>query len=157
MVKTCSVDKCANQFDRSKKISFFRFPKDKRKRKTWIKALNRDGWVPNESSWICSVHFIDGWHGYDPADENYAPTIFKYKVVKQSDINISRETRKLARDESKESQYLKTKQIQLEEVKKKVSLAMHRGYCKPVPEPEAEAEVQEEDDTDVNVLVDTVP
>ncbi|XP_021373039.1 THAP domain-containing protein 1-like [Mizuhopecten yessoensis] len=122
MVKTCIVYKCANQFDRSKKVSFFRFPKDKLKRKTWIKALNRDGWVPNESSWICSEHFIDGWHGYDPADENYATTIFKYK---------------------------------LEEVKKKVSLPMHRGSCKPVPEPEAEAEVQEEDDIDVNVLVDT--
>ncbi|OWF40713.1 THAP domain-containing protein 4 [Mizuhopecten yessoensis] len=131
MVKTCSIYKCANQFDRSKKVSFFRFPKDKRKWKTWIKALNRDGWVPNESSWICSEHSIDGWHGYDPADENYAPTISKYK----------------------ESQYLKTKQF--EEVKKKVSLAMHRGYCKPVPEPEAEAKVQEEDDADVNVLVDT--
>lgn len=50
-----------------------------------------------------------------------------------------------------ESQHLKDQ----EEAKKKVSLDMHRGYCKPVTEPAAESDFQEEDDIDHNVLVDT--
>nr|XP_022287119.1 uncharacterized protein LOC111099903 isoform X3 [Crassostrea virginica] len=93
MVKTCCVYKSNNQFNASTKekgISFFRFPKDKRKRRTWIKAVNRDEWTPNDHSWICSEHFVQGWHGDDPEDENYAPTLFSYK---QTVVNKEREQR----------------------------------------------------------------
>ena len=98
MVKTCCVYKCNNQFNasaKSKGISFFRFPKDKRKRQAWIKAVNRDEWMPNDHSWICSEHFVQGWHGDDPEDENYAPTLFSYK---QTVVNKEREQRRLERE-----------------------------------------------------------
>lgn len=96
MVKTCCVYKCNNQYDqkaKSKGLSFFRFPKNKRQRKAWIKAINRKDWTPGEHSWICSAHFIDGWHGYEAGDHNYAPTIFNYKLTPQTTAQKSRETR----------------------------------------------------------------
>ena len=96
MVKTCCVFKCNNQYDgkaRANGISFFRFPKDKRKRKAWIQAVNRKDWLPGDHSWICSEHFLDGWHGDDPDDHNYTPTLFKYKSVPLTPAQKSRETR----------------------------------------------------------------
>lgn len=38
--------------------------------------MNRDKWTPNEYTWICSDHFVDGYHGDDPVDENHAPFYF---------------------------------------------------------------------------------
>ena len=97
MVKTCCVYKCNKQFSasaKSKGISFFRFPKDKRKRR----PVNQDEWTPNDYSWICSEHFVQGWHGDDPEDVNYGPTLFSYK---QTVVSKEREQRKLKREECK--------------------------------------------------------
>ena len=94
MVKTCCVYKCNNHLNasaKSKGISFFRFPTDKRKRRAWIKAVNRDEWTPNDHSCLCSEHFVQGWYGDDPEDENYAPTLFSYKqsvVIKEREQRI---------------------------------------------------------------------
>ena len=53
-----------------------RFPKDvKKKRRLWLKALNRDEFVPSDHSCVFSEHFVNGWHSDDPSDENYVPTI----------------------------------------------------------------------------------
>ena len=57
-----------------------RFPKDGRKLRAWKKAINRDNFVPNEYTCICSEHFVSGWHSDDPDDVNYAPTMFSYKL-----------------------------------------------------------------------------
>ena len=78
-------------------FSFFRFPKDKRKKKAWIKAVNRDKWEPNEYSRICSEHFVDGWHSDDPEDVNYRPTMFKYKQQDLSTDGLARENRRASR------------------------------------------------------------
>lgn len=100
MVKCCCVYKCRNVCNseaRAKEVSFFRFPKDKRKRRAWTNAVNRDKWTPNEHSWICSDHFVEGWHGDDPGDENYAPTLFSYKK-KRTEDDFDREQRRLDRE-----------------------------------------------------------
>lgn len=59
--------------------------------------MNRDKWTPNEHSWICSDHFVEGWHGDDPGDENYAPTLFSYKK-KRTEDDFDREQRRLDRE-----------------------------------------------------------
>ncbi|XP_062602320.1 uncharacterized protein LOC134264038 [Saccostrea cucullata] len=82
MVRSCVVYKCHNKADagsKEKGVSFFRFPKDKRKRKAWVKAIQRDKWTPTEASYVCSAHFQGGWHSDDPGDINFRPTIFSYK------------------------------------------------------------------------------
>lgn len=82
MVRSCVVYKCVNRANLSSKernLSFFRFPKDKKKRTAWIKAIHRDRWQPTEASYVCSDHFAGGWHSDDPEDVNYRPTIFTYK------------------------------------------------------------------------------
>ena len=102
-MKNCCVYKCRNVCNadaRSRGLSFFRFPKDKRKRRVWIKAVNRDKWEPDKHSWICSDHFLHGWHGDDPSDDNYGPTLFAYKVSR-SEEDFKREKRRLDRESTK--------------------------------------------------------
>ena len=48
-----------------------RFPKDVKKQRLWLKALNRDEFVPSDHFCVCSEHFVNGWHSDDPSDENY--------------------------------------------------------------------------------------
>ena len=82
MVKSCCVFNCFNKFTpeiREAGVSFFRFPADARKRLAWTKAVNRQDWVATDHTYICSVHFVDGWHSDDPSDVNYRPTLFAYK------------------------------------------------------------------------------
>ena len=64
MVINCVVYQYSNRQNSNAEngTSFFRFPKDLRKRKAWINAVNRAHWLPNENSRICSTHFVDGWH-----------------------------------------------------------------------------------------------
>mgnify|MGYP005949993509 CR=1 FL=1 len=103
MVKTCCVYKCRYVFCadvRSRGVSFVRFPKDKRKRRVWVKAVNRDKWEPSDHSWICFDHFLHGWHGDDPSDDNYGPTLFHYKLTR-SDEDLRREKRRLDRESTK--------------------------------------------------------
>ena len=72
-----------------------RFPKDAKKRRLWVRALNREDFVPTDHSCVCSEHFIFGWHSDDPADENYVPTIFSYK---EKPVNAERENRAARRN-----------------------------------------------------------
>ena len=91
MVVTCVVVKCTNRHDatgKAKNISFYRFPENKKKRKAWLKAVNRDNWQPTAHSRVCSDHFVNGWHSDDPADENYAPTLFHCQTATKSDVDI---------------------------------------------------------------------
>ena len=86
MVKTCCVYSCRNRANpsaKSKNISFFRFPANKRKLQAWIKAVNRKDWEPNAHSHVCSEHFVSGWHSDDPNDANYAPTLFSRRERKR--------------------------------------------------------------------------
>ncbi|XP_048747554.2 uncharacterized protein LOC125659816 [Ostrea edulis] len=132
MVKSCCVYKCTNRYNSTSKfsgISFFRFPKDKRQRRAWIKAINRENWAPNDNTWVCSVHFIDGWHGYDPSDQNYAPTLFSYKAAVRDVAQVARDSRKLERQQSKEAHEKQRDENVQEECHKRLSLYMHSNYC----------------------------
>ncbi|KAJ8310315.1 hypothetical protein KUTeg_012180 [Tegillarca granosa] len=81
MVKSCCVFKCTNKANavaKEKRISFFRFPANKRKRAARIRAVNRKDWTPTSHVNICSEHFFNYWHSDDPDDDNYVPTKFSY-------------------------------------------------------------------------------
>ena len=82
MVHSYVVYKCHNKagaWIKDNGISFFRFPKHKRKRAAWVKAIQRDKWQPSEARYVCSTHFEGEWHSGDPEDVNFRPTIFTYK------------------------------------------------------------------------------
>ena len=101
MVIQCVVFKCSNRQSvgtKERGVSFFRFPKDLKKRKAWVKAVNRADWAPNEYSRICSEHFVDGWHSDDPSDVNYRPTIFSYKEKASCEADSARHDRKCRRN-----------------------------------------------------------
>ena len=63
----CVVYKCSNRQNSAAKengIIFFIFPKDVKKRKSWVNAVNRTDWSPHEifSNFIVFGAFVDGWH-----------------------------------------------------------------------------------------------
>ena len=75
------VYKCHNKagaWIKDNGISFFRFPKHKRKRAAWVKAIQRDKWQPTEARYVCSTHFEGEWHSDDLEDVNFSPTIFTF-------------------------------------------------------------------------------
>ncbi|KAM7307791.1 uncharacterized protein ISCGN_011427 [Ixodes scapularis] len=46
-----------NRTTRNSGVSFHRFPKKKELQDAWVAAMKRNGWRPNSSSLLCSVHF----------------------------------------------------------------------------------------------------
>ncbi|KAM4559396.1 uncharacterized protein PAE49_013822 isoform 2-T2 [Odontesthes bonariensis] len=58
MVHTCVVAGCRNRRTPGTTLSFYRFPRDSERKQRWIAAVNREGWVPNDGSRLCSTHFI---------------------------------------------------------------------------------------------------
>ncbi|XP_041858689.1 uncharacterized protein LOC121650925 isoform X2 [Melanotaenia boesemani] len=58
MVHTCVVAGCRNRRTPGTTLSFYRFPRDPERKQRWIAAVNREGWVPNDGSRLCSSHFI---------------------------------------------------------------------------------------------------
>ena len=76
MVKSCCVVGCHNVFKADSNIKFHRFPKDEERRAKWIAAVRRQNWTPNDNTWICSQHFVNGEKSNNPLAPNYSPTIF---------------------------------------------------------------------------------
>ena len=74
----CSALTKAGAWIKDNGISFFRFPKHKRKRAAWVKAIQRDKWQPTEARYVCSTHFEGEWHSDDLEDVNFSPTIFTF-------------------------------------------------------------------------------
>ena len=72
----CIVPGCSNARGNclrlGKKLSFYRFPREEKRRDAWLKAIRRnritteDGiitvvpFVPNKYSRVCSEHFVEG-------------------------------------------------------------------------------------------------
>ena len=46
------------------------------KQSKWTAAVKRDDWIPNDNTWICSVHFVTGKRSDNPLAPNYVPTLF---------------------------------------------------------------------------------
>ena len=65
MPTTCAVVGCHNRQSKHCQISFYRFPKEKERRRRWIAFVSRknsDGsaWEPGNGDRVCSEHFITG-------------------------------------------------------------------------------------------------
>ncbi|WAR10178.1 THAP9-like protein, partial [Mya arenaria] len=128
MVKSCSVFGCthrANSVATEKGVRFFKFPKGSHKRRSWIKAMNRRDWVPNENSFVCSAHFVSGWHSYDAGDADYAPSVFIYK---ETAVEEKRQDRAFRRDLSKTFEASAKAHKKRENSMLHMSTAMHT-YC----------------------------
>ncbi|XP_026232673.1 THAP domain-containing protein 11-like [Anabas testudineus] len=76
MVHTCVVAGCRNRRTPGTTLSFYRFPRDPERKQRWIAAVNRDGWVPNDGSRLCSTHFISGKQVKNPRSPDYVPSVF---------------------------------------------------------------------------------
>ena len=76
MVKSCCVVGCHEVFKAGGNIKFHRFPKDEGRRAKWTAAVRRENWTPNDNTWICSQHFVNGEKSNNPLAPNYIPTIF---------------------------------------------------------------------------------
>ncbi|XP_066497036.1 uncharacterized protein [Hoplias malabaricus] len=76
MVHTCVVAGCRNRRTPGTPLSFYRFPRDPERKQRWIAAVNREGWMPNEGSRLCSTHFISGRQVKNPRSPDYVPSIF---------------------------------------------------------------------------------
>ncbi|KAK7868402.1 hypothetical protein R5R35_005027 [Gryllus longicercus] len=58
MPHVCSAYNCSNRSDKTKDISYFRFPLENEKlTQQWVVNMKRDKWYPTKSSFICSMHF----------------------------------------------------------------------------------------------------
>ncbi|KAG5283093.1 hypothetical protein AALO_G00038220 [Alosa alosa] len=76
MVHTCVVAGCRNRRTPGTTLSFYRFPRDPERKQRWIAAVNREGWVPNDGSRLCSNHFISGKQVKNPRSPDYVPSVF---------------------------------------------------------------------------------
>nr|XP_046260298.1 uncharacterized protein LOC124067195 [Scatophagus argus] len=76
MVHTCVVAGCRNRRTPGTTLSFYRFPRDPERKQRWIAAVNREGWVPNDGSRLCSTHFISGKQVKNPRSPDYVPSVF---------------------------------------------------------------------------------
>lgn len=56
----------------------YRFPTDPHRKALWIAKINRKNWSPNDSSRVCSAHFIKGVKSDDPLSPDYVPTVFTH-------------------------------------------------------------------------------
>uniref|UniRef100_A0A3Q1EDX7 Uncharacterized LOC110961749 n=1 Tax=Acanthochromis polyacanthus TaxID=80966 RepID=A0A3Q1EDX7_9TELE len=75
MVHTCVVSGCRNRRTPGTSLSFYRFPRDPDRKQRWINAVNREGWVPNDGSRLCSTHFISK-QVKNPRSPDYVPSVF---------------------------------------------------------------------------------
>ena len=75
MVKSCCAVGCHNTYKKGDTIKFYRFPADPDKRARWVAAVNRKDWIPNEYTWICSEHFLNGQRSDNPLAPNYVPSV----------------------------------------------------------------------------------
>nr|XP_019956310.1 PREDICTED: uncharacterized protein LOC109638005 isoform X3 [Paralichthys olivaceus] len=73
MVHTCVVTGCRNRRTPGTGLSFYRFPRDPDRKQRWIEAVNREGWVPNDGSRLCSTHFIS----------DFSPPVFPHAEMKE--------------------------------------------------------------------------
>ena len=78
MVKSCCVVGCKNTFEKGGRLSFYNFPADKELRSKWIAAVRRESWTPNESTVICSDHFVSGERSKNLLAPNSVPRLFSY-------------------------------------------------------------------------------
>lgn len=80
MPTTCAVVGCHNRQSKHSLISFYRFPKNKDRRRQWVAFVSRknvDGtpWKPGSGDRVCSEHFVTGKKSDVFNTPNYVPSI----------------------------------------------------------------------------------
>ena len=78
MGKACCAVGCSNRFIKGSGVHFYRSPQDEDLKSQWIAAVGRKGWIPNEYSWICSVHFVSGEKSNNLLSPDYVPSLFEH-------------------------------------------------------------------------------
>ena len=78
MGKACCAVGCSNRFIKGSGVHFYRFPQDEERKSQWIAAVGRKDWIPNEYSWICSVHFVSGEKSNNLLSPDYVPSLFEH-------------------------------------------------------------------------------
>uniref|UniRef100_A0A1A8LUN3 Chromosome 4 open reading frame 48 n=1 Tax=Nothobranchius pienaari TaxID=704102 RepID=A0A1A8LUN3_9TELE len=79
MVFSCSAMGCTNRQGEYPNLSFHRFPKNDRERRSkWTAAIRRKYWEPGPYARVCGEHFILGKRSDDPNHPDYVPSIFSF-------------------------------------------------------------------------------
>lgn len=67
MVRSCCAIGCTYRFEKESGIKLYRFPANPERRRAWTVAIRRadaddlkKNWEPNQHSWLCSQHFVNG-------------------------------------------------------------------------------------------------
>ena len=69
---------CSVRYKKGTGVKFYRFPKDPIRKRQWAAAINRKNWEPNEHSWLCSNHFVEGVKSIEANSPAFTPTIFAH-------------------------------------------------------------------------------
>ena len=84
-MSSCVVPGCKSGYGSEGKlppgVSKHFFPKDKKRRELWIKAIPRDKWKPSKASIVCSLHFSDDDFKTERQDSN--PSRKKFGSLKR--------------------------------------------------------------------------
>ena len=78
MVKNCCAVGCTHRFHKGCELSFYEFPADPARQSKWVAAVKRENWQPNDSSGVCSAHFVSGKKSDDPLSPDYIPSVFNH-------------------------------------------------------------------------------
>ncbi|KAM7300970.1 uncharacterized protein ISCGN_016544 [Ixodes scapularis] len=94
----CSVPGCSLRSGTNllSAVRAHRFPADPERRASWLQAMKRDNWRPNNNSRICSAHFIQGGPSDDPGHPDYCPSLFPFRKPRTSQ-QLQRYNRQQAR------------------------------------------------------------
>lgn len=84
MPYSCVVVGCAMRKDeraKASKLGFFRIPKEQKKRRLWIAAINRKNWKPADWERVCGRHFVSGRSSSDRNNVDYCPTLYMKGIM----------------------------------------------------------------------------
>lgn len=96
MPKSCCAVGCTNRAlpDSAGRVKFYKFPsaqKAPERRRRWIGAVRRQNWEPNDSSRICSAHFVGGEKSDEELSPAYVPQLFSFvssPVKRKAEVDL---------------------------------------------------------------------
>ena len=81
MPGTCCAVDCHSGYSKEKGMKLFCYQTNPSQQDTWIRAIKRDNWIPNEYSRVCQLHFISGKPLLFPNNPDYVPSKFSFSIV----------------------------------------------------------------------------
>ncbi|XP_076659898.1 THAP domain-containing protein 2-like isoform X1 [Halictus rubicundus] len=87
---------CGKLSNNNTNVSLHKFPRNEASCKQWVKEIGREGWMPTDSSFICSDHFpensITECYSRKRLEPGSIPTILPKKSRCEPQANILRES-----------------------------------------------------------------